>query len=638
MTLAVRWHKLLKGGERVINDKIIKTYGLLDEFPLNTLNGKLIVCATPNPDEHLFNAYQSHLDFIMVNRLMEPQNKHFYEIIFGEWCQKPHFDLDFMLDDGYYKAIMPDGNIIQYQSNQIIEILINAILTVLAEVQVVIDLEKDILIYSSHSTEKQSYHLIINNWYHKSNLEARGFYDSVVSKIPCELNNGKLIDSSVYSKTQQFRILESTKIGKNRPKILNESFVYQGKTITHKYPVEIYTLPDEQREKQLYLCRMEESLITNVWNCNILPEFVKAEKIIRNTTTTLQFQLTPQIATFALNKLPDGNAYKITKINDGLIVLQRNRPSNCIICNRIHENENPYLRINNNGQIYFLCRRATTSVWIGHLPLGILDNLKLEEGQLVAENMINTGLIEFKAEIGENGVPNLKVELNYLKEKNQIIEHKNIWETNVNPKDLLSLKINKYDLEPTVTNINKECEAGHLDLVKVLYKKKAIPTSSGMDKACKNGHLEVVKYLHSIGIVPTEMGLDDSCSEGHLNILKFLIEIGLKATEFHINIASEGGNIEIVRYLCEIGVIPTRSALNRACENANLELVKFLLGLGITPNSTTLEFAISGGYLGIIIALVEAGIMPDESIIKKAESCGVREIFDYLMRLGSTNN
>jgi ankyrin repeat protein len=623
MALSEKWFNYLNGNEHVVDGKIVKKYGFLDRFPLTMLEGKLILCSTPKPDVHLFNAYESYLDFIMVNRSIAITDRHFYEIIPGTFLQKPHFDIDFKIVDGYFKTLRPDGTEILYTPAQIIEHLIEAIIKVLDEVHINIDIETDILIYSSSLGEKQSYHLIINNWYHKSNLEAIGFYHLVVSKIPTELNTGKIIDSSVYSKTQQFRMLESTKVGTFRPKTLVRTFNYKGVAITHKYP-DLTNYDQDQAEKQLYILQFEESLITVISNCNALPDFHKPEAIVKTTTTTtLDFQITPSIATYALSQLPSKASYKITKIKDGLVILQRTRPSMCELCKRIHTSENPFLRINNTGWIIYYCRRNGGSLPIGALPMEFLNNLKNANLQTL-ENTINTGLgvHHHDPNLGDYGIPNLH-------EPQQVIEHKvEIWEKNIDVKDLTSLDINVF-VEPNVININKAVESGKLDLVKLLCK-KVKPSENTLNIASRKGHLEIVQFLWNLGLRPSEETLELASANGNLEVLKFFVSSNIPPTQDLMSLASANGHLHIITYLISIGIKPTIVTLNRAVENGHLSLVQFLCDLGIKPTVNTLDQGIENGHYEIIKYLLSLGIKPKDASIIKAKKCGNPAIIELI--------
>jgi len=66
--------------------------------------------------------------------------------------------------------------------------------------------------------------------------------------------------------------------------------------------------------------------------------------------------------------------YRIDKIHGDIITLKRLRPSRCQLCNRVHEHENPYIRITTTGSVYFDCRRSNSNQ---KLVLGKLNIHKL---------------------------------------------------------------------------------------------------------------------------------------------------------------------------------------------------------------------------------------------------------------------
>jgi hypothetical protein len=616
MALAKYWYNYLKSSEIETDGVIKKVKGFLEDYPLSVLKDKLIVCRTPNPEVHLFNAYESYLHFIMAYQNIPMEERHFYEIIVGSWEQKPHFDLDFKTENGLFNTLRPDGSPVSYTSNQILEILIDAIEKVLDEQHITINLETDVLIYSSCLGEKNSYHLILNNWYHRNNENAKGFYQAVISKIPTELNNNKLIDGSVYSTTQQFRILGSTKVGTYRPKILIDKFCYKGKTIEHKYP-KLDEISKDEKDKQIYVSMFEESLITQTYNCNALPNFAQEKEKIQYTNNTY-YQVTPEIANFSLDKLLGKENYKISKIKDGLIILQRIRPSQCGICKRVHENENPYLQISPTGNINYFCRRSEENLCIGILPAELLSKLLKPSN---VSNIIGLGTCENSKTLQVYEFSN--------------VANLDIWEKNIN---LLAdnFKMNTFQ-KPTIENVNKACENGHLDLL-ITLSKKCKPTKHSMNLACKNGHLKIIKHLHTLGITPTinlitdhsiESIIEDDDNEEYIDdieliiennyteILQFFIEAGIKLNIVYLNMSAKYNSFEILKLLINSGIQPNLATLNCAVEGRSIPIIKYLLDLGLKPRPYTLDVGIATQNLEIIKILVDTKVrIADESILK----------------------
>src|SRR5665647_2354513 len=109
-----KWYYLLKGSEKIFDNNTTKYYkGLLDDYPLDYIESKLVVCASTSETERYFSLFESYIDFIKYYETIDLINRHFYEVIFGELPQKPHFDLDFNIIDNEFLEIKDENNIIQ---------------------------------------------------------------------------------------------------------------------------------------------------------------------------------------------------------------------------------------------------------------------------------------------------------------------------------------------------------------------------------------------------------------------------------------------------------------------------------------------------------------------------------------------
>lgn len=360
--------------------------GLLDDYKLEQLDGKLIVCmmtpkakTTDGNDLRLYSFFDSYIDFASYQRKFSPERRSFYEVILGGTLQKPHFDID--LNSEELLPIHPDlistGNLIK-------DAVITSIIKVFEEKGVILDPIRDILIYTSHNQTKQSYHIIVNNYCHYNNEEAKALYKLVVAKFPEELMPyvKKTIDPKVYSPTQQFRILGSQKIGSGRVKVFAKTFTYQNQTYEHQY-IE----PAETPEYEMIL-QLEESLLSSTSSCNILPSFLDPNNLGyngQNGAYAAKYNtedVTKDLAARAIQLLASLGGvtpkdkrfpYQFLGIKGGIISLKRLKASKCQLCNRVHENENPYLLVvgeGNNKTIYFHCRRAPAEK---KLLIGYLD-------------------------------------------------------------------------------------------------------------------------------------------------------------------------------------------------------------------------------------------------------------------------
>ena len=148
-----------------------KSVSLFSQIPRSSLLNKFVVCwdyydEVNKKSNKLYTYFESYIKFTIYFLKIKEDLRCFYEIIFGEKIQKPHFDVDMELTQeeiniGVDKKVVND--------------LINVIISLISE----INIEKDICIYSSHDNigklnngiliYKRSYHIIVNNVSHSNN-------------------------------------------------------------------------------------------------------------------------------------------------------------------------------------------------------------------------------------------------------------------------------------------------------------------------------------------------------------------------------------------------------------------------------------------------------------------------------------
>lgn len=362
--------------------------GLFNDYPRNTLYGKFLTCLTfadkkleKKDTMLLYAVFQSYLDFVIYFLSFPPELRCFYEIILGEYPSKPHFDLDMSVHEPY---------------QEVFNNLIHSIISTLKEKGIILNLEKDICIYTSNKDEKVSYHIVINNYCHSNNKEAKSFYFNVMNKLPPEYFAKGWIDKSVYSPTQQFRTLGSHKIYSNRFKRLvekwNLTYSYvneEGENVSEVREIVHYfdereladCSTEEEREKRKFLLQFEESLITaRVSSCTMIPSYEVPEvfeKTKRNYVPGADVDYDEAMAALTLlahmaGTVPEDRSfpYRLDRLAGPFVVLKRMKPSHCRLCNRIHHHQNPYLLIvPENKNVFFHCRRApaTKNLYVGSL-------------------------------------------------------------------------------------------------------------------------------------------------------------------------------------------------------------------------------------------------------------------------------
>jgi hypothetical protein len=165
-----------------------KGKGLLDHYKREELVSHLVVCYTKwQPTyqyvQYLYSYFDSYVEFYQYVIHMNQKDWSFYEVI--NFFQKPHFDIDIPIKElmeNYYPENTPniDFDTLLNIGNLLIDHIIQSCVYMFKPN--ILNVEKDILLYTSHGKdkisffaegkktdffkEKISYHIIIDNWYH----------------------------------------------------------------------------------------------------------------------------------------------------------------------------------------------------------------------------------------------------------------------------------------------------------------------------------------------------------------------------------------------------------------------------------------------------------------------------------------
>jgi hypothetical protein len=357
------------------------TSALMDHFSLNDIYKHVVVCFTPNklPGKselfrkkdgdfiRLYAFFDSYIELFLYIQKFEVVDRAFYEIVFGEFQQKPHFDIDISKDDFnqvFLDAEMKDVDV--YFSKiceDIKDTVIDRCIEIFKENNCTFNIEKDLLLYSSHSTTKRSFHIVINNWCHDNNKEANAFYNEVIKKV--DPRYVRFIDNMVYSPKQQFRIIGSQKPLTNRPKVFYEEFVYNNQLYKHQYTEDANDIVHKK------LIILYESLVGFVSNCKPFPCLIKE---VAKHEYKDQKDLTSVMIDKCMNMLDAklGKHFTFDECYGHVLSLKRTSASYCQLCSRIHEKQHPYMFIV-NGKLYWNCRRRDkddkTHVLIGYIDM-----------------------------------------------------------------------------------------------------------------------------------------------------------------------------------------------------------------------------------------------------------------------------
>ena len=368
-----RWyHRLVENSESRIPS-------LMKNYNLKQLSRMVSVCFTPNFNPfsqikvpyltedgshvRLYSSFRTYTYLFGFINLYSLEDRTFYELIFGEIDQKLHFDVD--ISD----ELLPSAENIKDE-------LIKSIYNVLREVcDVELDVEEDVLIFTSHSNSKKSYHVIIDNYKVKNNIECKYFYTLCLQGI--QENYRKAIDHAVYGSRQNFRLLGCTKSGVYRPKIFNKEFELFGKKVknstntdTGNSLLDFYNVFTKSLVSMTSTCKflngLSKALIPRVFNDVEIPE-----KTVENILLTMK------------EKIED-SPFIIANVGNGIISLKSTRKYFCQLCDRFHDHENPYINIL-NGRAFWNCRRSET----GSIFLGDVEIIEIEEEEGEGEVFIN---------------------------------------------------------------------------------------------------------------------------------------------------------------------------------------------------------------------------------------------------------
>lgn len=209
-----------------------------------------------------------------------------------------------------------------------------------------INKEKDIIILSSHNMEKKSYHIILHN-YHGNREDIKTFVERVTLNMKKEYQD--FIDKQCYKPNQTFRMLNSSK--RDDP--------------NRKMKIEICPISEEDYKynKNVQELRMFERCLVN----HIFEEpkvIIKyAETIYSGSQNKTQSLLKSSTGWYDKIKIPESlSSLRLLEEKEDdykVILLFKNEGGyECPHCQRIHENENPYMIINKiTKKITFHCRR-----------------------------------------------------------------------------------------------------------------------------------------------------------------------------------------------------------------------------------------------------------------------------------------
>lgn len=327
---------------------------------------------------YIYTAFENHISFLTYLRKRRggiSAKQQYFEIIEGDRVQCFYVDIDYDLiklkDFKYHdlsdKSIQDDINIII----QSIYKMAHSLDTSEKGCNKGIEIDKHILLYETPGKDKKSYHILCKIGVY-NNLENIGLFN-ILKLYLKEYNKEYLIDynivdGSIYSKFQHFRMLGSNKACQDgRVKQFKEQFPFGTGVISYKYPNNT-----EKREERLihdYLM----SFITNPDGLVMVPVPFEYCHIPSTRLHDLrEYSLSQEYSIRMFNLLGDDkNNFDIYNINGNIVNLKRLKSSWCESHKRYHDKMPSFLSVQYNGDVYFYCNRP-------NYPKKLLGNIGIE--------------------------------------------------------------------------------------------------------------------------------------------------------------------------------------------------------------------------------------------------------------------
>lgn len=229
-----------------------------------------------------------------------------------------------------------------------------------------------LVITESHTSEKISYHIIQDGFFMTSK-ECKYLYTEtkdLLVKRSHELQADR-IDHAVYGSNQNFRVYGCCKKNKKNVKsgYTGPDLVFGQERYSHQHLVNrLRTKYDT--ESPINMRILGASLISNIITSMRLnvPTFEKIMDIkqqLGNKTHSRKLDATDNTVydifnNHALSRANDGSpAFEMSYgLSGGITILNRIKSSFCSLCDRVHDEENIFLKIEMNNDIHYYCRRA----------------------------------------------------------------------------------------------------------------------------------------------------------------------------------------------------------------------------------------------------------------------------------------
>jgi hypothetical protein len=294
-----------------------------------------------------YTSFANYLEFWLGLHKYGLTEYEFSEVILGDYHQKPRIDIDMSSSDHDHRDVLTHT--------------ISALILVMRELKVELNLSTDVALYSSHGSTKKSYHIILHRWCVPTHKHADWILRKVRELLPPQYQ--EYIDTGVAKAVQSFRMLHCSKASADGTEIRTKLFVpcweYKGETI-------VSTIGDESGYNvwKIGIEEFEASLITYVADCEILsiPDLKEEKRIYEDQDINWDaleawFSKTEFSGYFHLDETDA----------KGIVRLQRFASSHCPICARVHDREHAFLVVRSDGNVSYGCHRTNAKpIFLGN--------------------------------------------------------------------------------------------------------------------------------------------------------------------------------------------------------------------------------------------------------------------------------
>jgi len=287
--------------------------------------------------EKKYAVFSGHVSFYEFQEKEQYHKKCFFEILFPGSTRKPYFDIDME------KEKYPD-----FCEKSFFFEVYRSLFCIFPDLRH----KGSVLVFSSHTDKKRSYHIVIDGWYLQNYEECQIFYQRFLLNIEDKYHS--VFDESVYKSTQQFRMLWSHKYQKDNTKNFYSKFSYNVNV-----PKRYQTI----KGKNLFI--FFSSLVSKTEKCYPIIGF---EKKVSKKKQLEEGKCSEKDHDEAMSMFRKDSQFRegsfekndmVEEKGNLIIPLKSNRPYHCETCQRTHQAENPYLIVRGEErEIFFDCRRS----------------------------------------------------------------------------------------------------------------------------------------------------------------------------------------------------------------------------------------------------------------------------------------